>query len=187
MIRNIHERLIPAQTEHVWRVLMEMGSPSDRVYPPTRWGPFHAPDGLTPGAIVYHGVGCERYRVMEVKEGRRLWFHLRGLGPGGGWGFILAPRAEGTHVTIALTGKHSGPYRWAWTVAWPLITRPLHDAEAEDTLAGIEQAITHRYARRAAWPAYTRLLRLFRPLMVIASGPGRRSLRARSRRVGPAQ
>lgn len=79
-MRNVHERLIPAPVEEVWQTILELGSPSDRIFPPTHWGPFYAPDGLTPGATVYHGATFFRYPVVEVVENEKVWFHLPALG-----------------------------------------------------------------------------------------------------------
>lgn len=162
---------------------MEMGSPSDRVFPPTRWGPYHAPDGLVPGATIYHGITWFRYPVVEVEENAKLWFHLPSLGPDGGYGYLLEPHPDGTRLVNALSGKFSGPFRWAWPVVWALVSRILHDAETEDLLASIERAATGRYAQRIPWPAYARFLLLFRPLMVLTNGPGTRSIRARATEV----
>ncbi|WP_433505693.1 DUF2867 domain-containing protein [Pseudonocardia halophobica] len=154
MVRNVHERELPAPAEQVWELVDSLGRPGDRLWP-AGWSPMTLDRPLGPGAAGGHG-GL-RYAVSRHEPGRLVQFTAApGQGLDGTHAFVVEPRGPGRCVLRHdLRLRTSGAMR----LLWPLAVRPLHDAVLEDLLDTAERALDTGPARPARWSPLVRVLR----------------------------
>ena len=154
MVRNVHQRLVPAPPERVGEVLETLGSDGDRLWPHERWVAMRMKDGLEQGSRGGHGR--IRYEVARHEPGRLVEFRFpQRSGFRGMHRFELEPNGRGTVLTHTLEGTTHGRNR----IVWPLVIRPMHDALLEDLLDKAEReaaAVDRGLRRHGPW---VRLLR----------------------------
>jgi hypothetical protein len=134
VVVNVHERVIPASTETVGKMMDTLGSAGDLVWPADRWPPMKLDRPLQVGAAGGHGP--IRYRVESYESGRSVRFRF--LSPDG---FV------GTHAfDVEDAGAGASRLRHVLemntegmaALNWSLVIRPLHDALLEDALDKVE-------------------------------------------------
>jgi Protein of unknown function (DUF2867) len=154
VIRNVHERLVPAPVAQVGALLDRLGGPDDVLWPTPAWEPMVLDGPVAVGAAGGHGP--IRYRVTAHEPGRRVEFTAApGLGLTGTHTFTAEPAGPGaTLLRHVVAGRTGG----VMLVGWPLVVRPLHDALLEDLLDNAEQAVGTEPPRPARWSPYVRLL-----------------------------
>ncbi len=74
MVRNVHERIVPAPIERVGPLLDRIGGPDDVLWPTPGWQPMVL-DG-PPGVGTAGGHGGISYRVAGYVPGRRIEFEF---------------------------------------------------------------------------------------------------------------
>jgi hypothetical protein len=153
MIRNVHERELPAPAERVWELVETLGGPEDRLWPRAAWPPITIERPLVRGAKGGHS-GL-RYAVGDLRAGRVEFVPEPGQGLEGMHAFSVEPRGAGAVLRHEIRARTSGVMR----LAWPLVVRPLHDAVLEDLLDTAEQALGGTPARPARWSPWVRVLR----------------------------
>lgn len=164
MIRNVHERELPAGAG---ALIDTLSGPDDRLWPLEHWPAQRFDRPLSIGAVGGHGP--VRYRVSEYEPGRRIRFEFHG--PTGFHGYH---EYESTSSRLRHTMVLSP--RGRARVTWPLVYRPLHDALVEDSLYVAARNLGAAGAVRPRWSVWVRLLR-----RVISRG-GRRFPGARTAR-----
>ena len=154
MIRNIHERLVPAPVGRVGPLLDRLGGPDDLLWPAPAWTPMVLDGPVAVGAAGGHGP--IRYRVTAHEPGRRVEFTVDpGLGLHGTHTFTAESAGpDATLLRHVIDGRTSG----VMLVGWPLVVRRLHDAVLEDLLDNAERAVGAEPARQARWSPWVRLL-----------------------------
>jgi hypothetical protein len=172
MVRNVHERIVPAPIERVGPLLDRIGGPDDVLWPTPGWQPMVLDRPVAVGAAGGHS--SIRYRVTGYEPGRMVEFEFT---PGHG--------IEGRHVISAepagpdrtlLRYVSEGRFTGAMRLAWPLAVRWAHDALLEELLDNAERAVGVEPARPARRSAYVRLLRVFEVPRSIATAPPRTPL-----------
>jgi hypothetical protein len=155
VVRNVHERIVPAPIEQVGPLLDRIGGPDDVLWPAPGWQPMVLDRPVAVGAAGGHG--SIRYRVTGYEPGRKVEFEFT---PGqgiDGWHTISAEPAgpDRTVLRHVAEGRLSGVMR----LAWPLAIRWAHDAVLEELLDNTERAVGVEPARPARRSAWVRLLR----------------------------
>lgn len=155
MVRNVHERIVPAPIERVGPLLDRIGGPHDVLWPSPGWQPMVL-DG-PPGVGTAGGHGEIRYRVTGYVPGRRIEFAFAPeTGLLGRHTFTAEPAGpDRTLLRHVIDGRLAGLAR----LTWPLAIRWAHDAVLEELFDNAERAVgaePERPARRSAW---VRLLR----------------------------
>lgn len=155
MVRNVHERIVPAPIERVGPLLDRIGGPGDVLWPSPGWQPMVL-DG-PPGVGTAGGHGGIRYRVTAYEPGRRIEFTFAPeTGLLGRHVFTADPAGpDRTLLRHVIDGRLAGFAR----LTWPLAIRWAHDAVLEELLDNAERAAgaePERPARRSVW---VRLLR----------------------------
>ncbi len=150
-IFNVHQRELPASAGDVGRLLNQVGSVDDPLWPAPTWAPMRFDRPLAVGADGGHGT--IRYRVTRYEPGRAVEFAFDpAIGLHGS--HVLEIEARGTDRCVLrhrLTGRATGAMR----LLWPLAVRVCHDAVIEHLLDNAERAVTGtvrepvRYSRRA--------------------------------------
>ncbi|MBB5937469.1 SRPBCC family protein [Streptomyces zagrosensis] len=152
---NVHERRIDAPADEVGKLIDQLASPDDRLWPRRDWPPMELDGPLRVGASGGHGP--VRYAVIGYTPGR--WVRFRFSGPRGFHGFhaytVRSDGAGGAVLQHLLTMRTRGAAR----LTWPLAFRWLHDAVLEDSLDLAEAALSSGPSSPARWNAYVRLLR----------------------------
>jgi hypothetical protein len=134
---NVHERLIPADPELVWELLMTMSGPHDRLWP-ARVPPLRFDGPLVVGARGRHGP--IHYELTSLQPtARTLVFQFRHpTDLVGHHSFKVSPHGQSSavlrHEVIA------DPTRWM-RLRWPLMVRWIHDAFVEEVLDQAERAL----------------------------------------------
>ena len=172
MVRNVHERIIPAPLEQVGPLLDRIGGPDDVLWPTPGWQPMVLDRPVAVGAAGGHG--SIRYRVTGYEPGRRVEFEFdRGQGIDGRHAISAEP--VGSDRTLL---RHVAEARiiGAMRLAWPLAIRWAHDAVLEELLDNAERAVGADPACPARRSAYVRLLRLLEVPRSIAATPPRTPL-----------
>jgi hypothetical protein len=160
VVRNVHERIVPAPIERVGPLLDRIGGPDDVLWPSPGWRPMVLDGPLAVGTPGGHGP--IRYRVTGYEPGRKVEFAFTPeMGFVGGHTFTVDPAgSDRTLVRHVIDGRLTGAAR----LTWPLAIRWAHDAVLEELLDNAERAVgvePERPAHRSAW---VRLLRgLFSP------------------------
>ena len=152
-VRNIHERRFDAPPDHVGVLLDGLASPSDRLWPTSRWPPMRLDRALQIGAIGGHGP--IEYHVELYEPGSRVRFRLRApRGFDGYHGFEILSGATGTTLRHILEMNARGPAM----MTWPVIFRPLHNALVEDCLDSASRELGEVPPSRQ-WSFWVRMLR----------------------------
>jgi hypothetical protein len=156
MVRNVHERLVPAPIERVGPLLDRVGGPHDVLWPAPAWQPMVLDGPVATGAAGGHG--SIRYRVSAHEPGRRVEFTFEpGQGLDGRHAMLAEPVGpEHTLLRHVAEARLTGAMR----LAWPIAIRWAHDAVLEDLLDNAERAVGSEPARPARWSRWVRLLRL---------------------------
>jgi hypothetical protein len=155
MVRNVHERVVPAPIEQVGPLLDKIGGPADVLWPAPGWQPMVLDRPVAVGAVGGHG--SIRYRVTGYEPGRRVEF-------------TFAPEMgiDGVHTFTADTAgpdrtllRHvaEGRLSGAMRLAWPLAVCWAHDAVLEELLDNAERAVGVEPAPPARRSAWVRLIR----------------------------
>jgi hypothetical protein len=155
VVRNVHERIVPAPIEEVGPLLDRLGGPGDVLWPTPGWRPMVLDGPVAVGAAGGHG--SIRYRVIGHEPGRMVEFEFT-PGPGlhGRHAFSVEPAGPGrTVLRHVADARFSGVMR----LAWPLAVRWAHDALLEELLDNAERAVGAEPARPARRSAWVRLLR----------------------------
>jgi hypothetical protein len=157
MVRNVHERLVPAPLTEVGPLLDRIGGPEDVLWPSPAWVPMVLDGPLAVGMVGGHGP--IRYRVTAYEPGRRVEFAFDPRTGLHGTHMFTAEAAgpDGTMLRHVLEGRLSGVAR----LTWPLAIRWLHDAVLEELLDNAGRAIGAPPARPAQWSPWVRLMRRF--------------------------
>jgi hypothetical protein len=155
VVRNVHERLVPAPIEAVGPLLDRIGGPDDVLWPSPAWSPMALDGPVAVGAAGGHGP--IRYRVVGYEPGREVAFAFTpGQGLDGGHTVTAEPAGpDHTLLRHVAEGRLSGPM----LLAWPLAVRWAHDAVLEELFDNAERAVGHEPARPARRSAWVRLLR----------------------------
>jgi hypothetical protein len=155
VVRNVHERLVPAPIEVVGPLLDRLGGPDDVLWPSPAWAPMVLDGPVAVGAAGGHGP--LRYRVVGHEPARGVTFELDPGQPMSGRQTLTAePAGPGaTLLRHALDWRLSGPMH----LAWPLVIRWNHDAVVEEMFDNAERATGHEPARPARRSPWVRLLR----------------------------
>jgi hypothetical protein len=156
MIRNVHERLVPAPVERVGPLLDRLGGPDDELWPSPGWQPMVLDCPVAVGAVGGHG--SIRYRVVGHVSGRKVEFEfLPGQGLAGTHTITADPAGpDRTLVRHVVEGRVFGVMRPAWALG----IRWAHDAVLEELLDNAERAVGVEPARPARRSPWVRLLRL---------------------------
>jgi Protein of unknown function (DUF2867) len=172
MVRNVHERIVPAPVERVGPLLDRIGGPDDVLWPTPGWQPMVLDRPLAVGAAGGHGA--IRYRVTGYGPSRKVEFEFEpGQGIDGRHAISAEPvGSDRTLVRHVAEGRLTGAMR----LAWPLAIRWAHDAVLEELLDNAERAVGVEPARPARRSAYVRLLRVFEVPRSIATAPPRTPL-----------
>ena len=140
MIRNVHERTIPATLQTVGAMLDTLSGSADSVWPGEHWPPMRFDRPLGVGADGGHGDVL--YTVTEYVPGRKVVFRFAD-----GSGFVGTHRLElaeaaagGTLVRYLIDARTGGPMR----LLWPTVVRWMHDAVVEDLFDKVERGATGR-------------------------------------------
>lgn len=153
MIRNVHERRLPASPA-VHDLIDSLASPDDRLWPWELWPVMRFDRPLGVGAVGGHGP--IHYAIDAYVPGQRIRFRF--LGPAGFDGYHewhVAPVGEQEVVLRhSLVMRTSG---WA-RLTWPAAFRPMHDALIEDALHKAA-AGSGQVERPPRWSPWVRLLR----------------------------
>jgi uncharacterized protein DUF2867 len=160
MVRNVHERVVPAPIERVGPLLDEIGGAGDVLWPTPGWRPMVLDGPVAVGASGGHGP--IRYRVTGYVPGRKVEFAFTPeMGIDGGHTFTAEPAGpDRTLLRHVIDGRLTGVER----LTWPLAIRWAHDAVLEELLDNAERAVGGEPARPARRSAWVRLLRgLFAP------------------------
>lgn len=157
MIRNVHERVVPAPIGMVGPLLDRVGGPDDVLWPTPGWQPMVLDRPVSVGAAGGHG--SIRYRVTGYEPGRKVEFEFTpGQGLDGGHTISADPAGpDRTVLRHVAEARLSGVMR----LAWPLAIRWAHDAVIEELLDNAERAVgagPARPARRSAWVRVARAL-----------------------------
>ncbi len=174
MVRNVHERIVPAPIERVGPLLDGIGGPRDALWPSPAWWPMVLAGPLAVGTEGGHGP--IRYRVTGYVPGRRVEFTFAPeMGLHGTHTFTADPAGpDRTLLRHVIAGRLTGVAR----LTWPLVIRWAHDAVLEELLDDAERAVgvePERPARRSAW---VRLLRALSTARVRTVAPPRTPLLA---------
>jgi hypothetical protein len=153
-VLNIHERVLNAPALKVGKLIDNLASTDDKLWPHDRWNAMKFDRPLSIGASGGHGP--IRYFVEAYEPGRNIRFRFIGLkGFLGTHEFEIEELSESKarlrHVIdMRITG-------WA-RLQWLFVIRPLHDALLEDALDRAERSIGMRPAPRH-WSFWVRFLR----------------------------
>jgi hypothetical protein len=172
VVRNVHERIVPAPIERVGPLLDRIGGPHDVLWPSPGWQPMVLDGPLAVGTAGGHG-GI-RYRVTGYVPGRRIEFAFAPeTGLLGRHTFTADP--AGPDRTLL---RHVADCRLAGLarLTWPLAIRWVHDAVLEELFDNGERAVGAEPARPARRSAYVRLLRVFEVPRSTATAPPRTPL-----------
>jgi hypothetical protein len=155
MVRNVHERLVPAPIDRVGPLLDKLGGPDDVLWPTPGWQPMVLDRPVAVGAAGGHG--SIRYRVTGYEPGRKVEFEFTpGQGLDGGHTISADPAGpDRTLLRHVAEARLTGVMR----VAWPLAIRSAHDSVLEELLDNAERAVGLEPARPARRSAWVRLVR----------------------------
>ncbi|GAA5126372.1 DUF2867 domain-containing protein [Pseudonocardia adelaidensis] len=174
MVRNVHERIVPAPIERVGPLLDRLGGPDDVLWPTPAWRPMVLDGPVAVGAAGGHGP--IRYRVTGYVPGREVEFTFApGMGIDGTHTFTAEPAGrDRTLLRHVIEGRVTGRA----CLTWPLGIRWAHDAVLEEILDNAERAVGAEPARPARRPAWVRLIRGFATPRARPVGPPHTALLA---------
>ncbi len=151
---NIHERALNASTTEVGKLIDDLASAGDKLWPRDRWPVMKFDRPLGVGAVGGHGP--IRYTVESYKPGSHIQFRFTEPK-----GFLGSHRFE---VEMAENGKTMLRHLIEMQVQgmarliWPLAICPLHDALLEDALDRAEIYAGGQPAERG-WSLWVKFLR----------------------------
>jgi len=148
-LRNVHERTTAGPIDRAERLLANLGSPEDQVWPSDRWPRLVLDDGLAPGSRGGHGP--IRYHV-ESADPREVRFRFDPGRPAlHGWhAFRVAPLADGQ-----VRWTHEFHLDRPSVLARHAVV-PLHDGLLEDLLDQVVATTADRPLTRRPLPARLR-------------------------------
>lgn len=151
---NVHERVLQASMTEIGRLIDELASPNDRLWPHDQWPAMKFDRPLSVGAVGGHGP--IRYTVERYQPGQSIQFRFtQPKNFLGSHGFeIEMVEGEKTRLRHIIEMQVPGI---AW-LSWHFVIRPLHDALIEDALDQAELYIGGRPAQRN-WSGWVRFLR----------------------------
>jgi hypothetical protein len=154
MVLNIHERELNAPASKVGKLIDNLASTDDKLWPHDRWNAMKFDRPLSAGASGGHGP--IRYFVETYEPGRSIRFRF--TGPRSFLGTHAFEIEELSESKVRL--RHVIDMRitgWA-RLQWSFIIRPLHDALLEDALDRAELFCGMQPAPRH-WSFWVRFLR----------------------------
>ncbi|GAA0036987.1 SRPBCC family protein [Brevibacterium metallidurans] len=144
VLRNVHQREVPASAEEVWALVERLGTAADCLWPSDRWPALRLDRGVAIGSKGGHGP--IRYHVAEVEEGTWVRFAFDPAGGFvGGHEFRLESTDHGTRLAHELEVHAPG-------IVLTGLILPLHDALLEDLLDDLEANIRRVPSRRRRLP-----------------------------------
>ena len=177
MVRNVHERVIPAPAADLAPLVDGLASADDRLWPADRWPRIRFDRGLAVGARGGHGP--VRYEVAEYVPGERAVFRFT-KDFDGTHRFEVWGAGGATLFRHVLEGRPRGWMR----IGWPLALRPLHDACVEDVLDRAEAAACGVPYRLRPLSRRVRYLRRLGAALIRRGGGRARSPSPRARARG---
>ncbi|NED95580.1 DUF2867 domain-containing protein [Phytoactinopolyspora alkaliphila] len=160
LVRNTHERVIPASAEALGELMSTLGSDDDKLWPSPAWLAMRLDRPISVGADGGHGP--IRYWVSEYEPGRRVRFTFHPeTGIDGFHELVIEPLPDGN---VVLRHFAEGAPRGVTRILWPVAIRPMHDAVVEDLLDNAERHTTGGVERPATWSRWVRILRRFTEL-----------------------
>lgn len=155
---NVHQRRLLTSPEDAWRLIANLGSPHEILWP-RRWPAmrFDRPLGLgAAGGHAFIGYYVQEYSPPE-------FIRFRFTAPQGAEGyheFRIIPEVGGVRFRHSMRIHTSGLFTWLWLVA----IRPMHDALLED-LMDCASSYSSGHEFYTHWSPWVRFLRWI-------SGPG---------------
>jgi hypothetical protein len=151
---SLHRRTIDAPVEVVGGLIDTLASPDDRLWPHEHWPAMRFDRPLGVGAAGGHAF--IRYRVVDHIPARSITFRFTApAGLTGTHSFEVRPDEDGPVLVHTIDARARG---W-FSLAWPLVVRPLHEALMTDAMAKAESEATGCDAGRPQWSGWVRLLR----------------------------
>lgn len=153
-VRNVHERSFRSSPQQAARLLDQLSSPHDVVWPSQHWPRMRLDQPLGVGASGGHGP--IRYCVVAYEPGKKVTFRFispRGF-VGTHWFEILDQGASGITLRHTIDMSLAG----LALLSWPIVIRPLHDALVEDALTNAQVALGEQPTPKN-WSPWVRLLR----------------------------
>jgi hypothetical protein len=153
-VLNIHERLLNISADKADKLIDNLASPNDLLWPVDRWVAMQFDRPLGVGAVGGHGP--IRYDVELYSPGCRIQFRFTGPKDFVGCHrFEIEPTRDGRTILrhtidMRIVGK-------TWLL-WVAIIRPLHNALLEDALDRAEIFAGRRLPERA-WSGWVRFAR----------------------------
>jgi hypothetical protein len=158
MVRNEHQRILPASADQVGALVDRLASKEDILWPGTHWPAMRFDRPLSVGAVGGHGP--IRYVVTAYTPGRMIEFRF--TGPEGFVGthslHVESLEPSRTRLRHLILMHPEGSAR----LSWPLLFRHLHDALIEDALDNAERYFVPDAPKRSHWSWYVRFLRWLR-------------------------
>jgi len=151
---NVHERVLNASITEVGKLIDDLASANDKLWPHDRWHAMKFDRPLSVGAVGGHGP--IRYTVESYQPSQRIQFRF--TRPKGFLGShrleVEAMEGEKAKLRHIIEMRVQGMER----LSWPLAIRPLHDALIEDALDRAEVSTGGQPVKRN-WSLWVRFLR----------------------------
>lgn len=154
IIDNVHERELSVPAAEVGRLLDQLGSAQDVLWPSPTWAPMRFDRPLAVGADGGHG--SVRYRVSRYEPGRLVEFSFDpACGLRGTHTLEVVPRGEsGSLLRHRVSGRPIG----AMKALWPLLVERCHDTVIEHLFDNAERSLTQSAGKPVDYPRRIRLV-----------------------------
>ena len=167
-VLNVHERRLLTSPEDAWRLIANLGSKHDLLWPP-HWPGIRFDRQLGLGAIGSHGlIG---YYVEQYSPPELIRFRVTTPKAFVGYHeFRIVPHMDSVIFRHTVRIRTHGAATWLWL----LVISPLHDAMVEDIMdRASTYSSNHPFSSR--WTLRVRFLRWLldrlAPLYALASAP----------------
>ncbi|MFZ5518044.1 MAG: SRPBCC family protein [Candidatus Zhuqueibacterota bacterium] len=151
---NVHERVLPASLTEIGKLIDNLASSDDKLWPRDQWPAMKFDRPLSVGAVGGHGP--IRYVVERYQPGQSIQFRFtQPKAFLGSHRFEIEPLESEIvrlHHTIEMQVQGIAWLSWQWVI------RPLHDALIEDALDRAEHFIGGRPVKRK-WSFWVKFLR----------------------------